>query len=79
MGMIPLGTNSTTSASSPPKISSRVFPPPNSLLLISLSGSTMKAPSTGPHRVARPPSRSDRMIWTLSRMLNIPAGSMKAM
>ena len=79
VGMMPRGRNSTTSASSPPNIRSRVLPPPNSLLLVSLSHSMMNAPSTGPQSVARPPSSSERMIWTLSRMLNIPSGSMKLM
>ena len=55
------------------------MPPPNSLLLVSLSHSIRNAPSTGPQSVARPPISSDRMIWTLSRMLNIPSGSMKLM
>ena len=79
VGMMPRGRNITTATSRPPKITSRVLPPPSSLLVVSLSHSMMNAPSTGPQSVARPPSSSDRTIWTLSRMLNIPSGSMKLM
>ena len=77
VGMTPRGRNSTVSASSPPKTSRRVLPPPRELLEYSLSPSMANAPRTGPQSVARPPSSIDRMIWTLSRMLNIPCGSMK--
>jgi hypothetical protein len=63
---------------SPPKISSRELPPPHCWLAISLSGSTMNAPSTGPHSVPRPPSSMHRMIWTLMMMSKTPRGSMNA-
>ena len=49
---------------------------PSSLLANSFSGSIRNAPSTGPHSVPRPPSSIESRIWTLSRMLNIPRGSM---
>ena len=76
--MIPRGRKITTSAISPPKTSSRALPPPRLLLDHSFSGSIRNAPSTGPNSVPRPPSNIESRIWTLSRMLNIPVGSMNA-
>ena len=76
-GMMPLGRKITTAISSPPNRNSRVLPPPQSLLAISLSHSTRNAPITGPHRVALPPISIERISWTLIRMLNMPRGSMK--
>jgi hypothetical protein len=78
-GMIPFGSSRIVSTSSPPKISSRELPPPNSWLASSLSGSIVAAPSTGPQSVPRPPRITARMIWTLITMSNIAIGSMKAM
>ena len=54
-----------------------MLPPPRLLLAISLSGSMRNAPRTGPHSVALPPMSSESTICTLSRIENIPRGSMK--
>ena len=59
-----LGQEDNHGTSSPPNRNSRALPPPKELLAISFSGSIRNAPSTGPHRVPLPPTRSDRTIWT---------------
>ena len=73
-GMMPRGNSSTTARRRPPNITSRIAPasaPPRVVLVYSLSGTTIAAPSNGPQIVPLPPSSTASTICMLNTMSNM--------
>jgi hypothetical protein len=71
LGRTPRGRNSTTAPSRPPNRNSRIEPelaPPRLVVVKLARGSMMKAPSTGPQTVPRPPSSAESTISMLVTM-----------